>query len=62
VSPLENLSDDGQNTYFAVSVQEKILSNLAPIADLEVALARWSFNIKAVRHLTCAKSAGRWSD
>jgi TolB-like protein len=50
VSPLENLSDDGQNTYFAVSVQEKILSNLAPIADLEVALARWSFNIKAVRH------------
>ena len=35
VLPFENLSDDKQNAYFAVGVQDEIMSNLARIADLK---------------------------
>jgi TolB-like protein/Tfp pilus assembly protein PilF len=36
VLPLENLSDDKQNTYFADGVQDQILTNLAKVSDLRV--------------------------
>ena len=36
VLPFENLSDDKRNTYFADSVQDQILTNLARVADLRV--------------------------
>jgi len=36
VLPLENLSDDKQNAYFADGVQDEILTNLAKVADLKV--------------------------
>ncbi|MFL6583819.1 MAG: winged helix-turn-helix domain-containing protein [Chthoniobacterales bacterium] len=36
VLPFTNLSDDKQNAYFAVAVQDEILTNLAQIADLKV--------------------------
>ncbi len=36
VLPFENLSDDKQDSYFAIGVQDEILSDLARIADLKV--------------------------
>ena len=36
VLPLENLSHDPDNAYFAVGIQEEILTHLAKIADLKV--------------------------
>lgn len=36
VLPFENLSDDKQNTYFAVGVQDQILTNLAKVSELRV--------------------------
>src|SRR5207249_10361819 len=36
VLPFENLSDDKQNAYFADGVQDKILTDLARVADLKV--------------------------
>lgn len=36
VLPFDNLSDDPRNAYFAVAVQDEILSNLASLADLKV--------------------------
>jgi TolB-like protein/Tfp pilus assembly protein PilF/predicted Ser/Thr protein kinase len=36
VLPFENLSRDPENTYFAVGIQEEILTRLAGIADLKV--------------------------
>ena len=36
VLPLENLSEDKENAYFAGGVQDEILSNLAKVADLKV--------------------------
>jgi TolB-like protein/DNA-binding winged helix-turn-helix (wHTH) protein/Tfp pilus assembly protein PilF len=44
VLPLENLSDDKQNSYFAAGVQDEIMSNLARIADLKV-ISRTSANL-----------------
>ena len=44
VLPFDNLSDDKQNAYFAVGVQDEILSNLAKIADLKV-ISRTSANL-----------------
>jgi TolB-like protein/DNA-binding winged helix-turn-helix (wHTH) protein/Flp pilus assembly protein TadD len=44
VLPFENLSDDKQNAYFAVGVQDEIMSNLARIADLKV-ISRTSANL-----------------
>ena len=44
VLPFENLSDDKQNLYFAVGVQDEIMSNLARIADLKV-ISRTSANL-----------------
>ena len=42
--PFDNLSDDKQNAYFAVGVQDEITSNLAKIADLKV-ISRTSANL-----------------
>jgi serine/threonine-protein kinase len=36
VLPFDNLSDDKQNAFFAVGVQDEIISDLARIADLKV--------------------------
>jgi serine/threonine protein kinase/Tfp pilus assembly protein PilF len=36
VLPFENLSEDGNNAYFAEGIQEEILTRLASIADLKV--------------------------
>ena len=36
VLPFDNLSDDQANAYFAVGIQDEILTNLAKIADLKV--------------------------
>jgi TolB-like protein/class 3 adenylate cyclase len=36
VLPLENLSEEKENTYFADGIQEELLSNLAKIKDLKV--------------------------
>src|SRR5205807_3300456 len=36
VLPFENLSDDQANAYFAVGIQDEILTHLAKIADLKV--------------------------
>jgi TolB-like protein len=36
VLPLENLSPDPENAYFADGVQDELLTNLARIADLKV--------------------------
>src|SRR5262249_29460003 len=36
VLPLENLSDEKENAYFADGVQDELLSNLAKIKDLKV--------------------------
>src|SRR5262249_49595719 len=36
VLPLENLSEEKENAYFAVGVQDELLSNLAKIKDLKV--------------------------
>ena len=36
VLPFENLSDDKQSAYFAVGIQDEILTDLAKIADLKV--------------------------
>jgi TolB-like protein/Tfp pilus assembly protein PilF len=44
VLPLDNLSDDKQNAYFAAGVQDEITSNLARIADLKV-ISRTSANL-----------------
>jgi TolB-like protein/DNA-binding winged helix-turn-helix (wHTH) protein/Flp pilus assembly protein TadD len=44
VLPFENLSDDKQNAYFAVGVQDEIMSDLARIADLKV-ISRTSANL-----------------
>ena len=44
VLPFENLSDDKQNSFFAVGVQDEIMSNLAKIADLKV-ISRTSANL-----------------
>jgi TolB-like protein/DNA-binding winged helix-turn-helix (wHTH) protein/Tfp pilus assembly protein PilF len=44
VLPFDNLSDEKQNAYFAVGVQDEIMSNLARIADLKV-ISRNSANL-----------------
>jgi TolB-like protein/DNA-binding winged helix-turn-helix (wHTH) protein len=44
VLPFDNLSDDKQNFYFAVGVQDEIMSDLAKIADLKV-ISRTSANL-----------------
>src|SRR6478672_3334503 len=44
VLPFDNLSDEKQNAYFAVGVQDEILSDLARIADLKV-ISRTSANL-----------------
>jgi TolB-like protein/DNA-binding winged helix-turn-helix (wHTH) protein len=44
VLPLDNLSDDKQNAYFAAGVQDQIISDLAKIADLKV-ISRTSANL-----------------
>jgi TolB-like protein/DNA-binding winged helix-turn-helix (wHTH) protein/Flp pilus assembly protein TadD len=44
VLPFDNLSDERQNAYFAVGVQDEIMSNLARIADLKV-ISRTSANL-----------------
>ena len=44
VLPLDNLSDEKQNAYFAAGVQDEITSNLARIADLKV-ISRTSANL-----------------
>ena len=44
VLPFDNLSDEKQNAYFAVGVQDEIISNLARIADLKV-ISRTSANL-----------------
>jgi serine/threonine protein kinase/cytochrome c-type biogenesis protein CcmH/NrfG len=36
VLPLENLSDEKENAFFAVGIQDELLSNLAKIKDLKV--------------------------
>ena len=36
VLPFDNLSDDQANAYFAVGIQDEILTNLARVADLKV--------------------------
>ena len=43
VLPFENLSGDQENAYFAIGVQDEILSDLAQIADLKV-ISRTSVN------------------
>ena len=42
--PFDNLSDDKQNAYFAIGVQDEITSDLARIADLKV-ISRTSANL-----------------
>jgi serine/threonine protein kinase/Tfp pilus assembly protein PilF len=44
VLPFSNLSKDQENTFFAVGVQDEIMSNLARIADLKV-ISRTSANL-----------------
>jgi TolB-like protein/DNA-binding winged helix-turn-helix (wHTH) protein/Flp pilus assembly protein TadD len=44
VLPFDNLSEEKQNAYFAVGVQDEIMSNLARIADLKV-ISRTSANL-----------------
>lgn len=44
VLPFDNLSDDKQNAYFAIGVQDEITSDLARIADLKVT-SRTSANL-----------------
>jgi TolB-like protein/DNA-binding winged helix-turn-helix (wHTH) protein len=44
VLPFDNLSDEKQNAYFAVGVQDEITTNLARIADLKV-ISRTSANL-----------------
>ena len=44
VLPFDNLSDEKQNAYFAVGIQDEIMSNLARIADLKV-ISRTSANL-----------------
>ena len=44
VLPFDNLSDDKQNAYFAIGVQDEITSDLAKIADLKV-ISRTSANL-----------------
>jgi TolB-like protein/DNA-binding winged helix-turn-helix (wHTH) protein len=44
VLPFENLSDEKQNAYFAVGVQDEITTNLARIAELKV-ISRTSANL-----------------
>jgi TolB-like protein/DNA-binding winged helix-turn-helix (wHTH) protein/Tfp pilus assembly protein PilF len=44
VLPFENLSEEKQNAYFAVGVQDEIMSDLARIADLKV-ISRTSANL-----------------
>src|SRR5215469_8089572 len=44
VLPFDNLSDDKQNAFFAVGVQDEIISDLARIADLKV-ISRTSGNL-----------------
>jgi len=44
VLPLENLSDEKQNGYFAGGIQDEIISDLAKIADLKV-ISRTSANL-----------------
>jgi serine/threonine-protein kinase len=44
VLPFDNLSDDKQNAFFALGVQDEIISDLARIADLKV-ISRTSANL-----------------
>jgi serine/threonine-protein kinase len=44
VLPFDNLSDDKQNAYFAIGVQDEITSDLARIVDLKV-ISRTSANL-----------------
>jgi hypothetical protein len=47
VLPFDNLSDEKQNAYFAVGIQDEIMSNLARIADLKV-ISRTSANLRDI--------------
>ena len=44
VLPFDNLSDDKQNAFFVVGVQDEIISDLARIAELKV-ISRTSANL-----------------
>lgn len=58
VLPFDNLSDDKQNAYFAVGVQDEILSNLSKIADLKV-ISRTSANLYQTAHPRNSREVGQ---
>jgi TolB-like protein/Flp pilus assembly protein TadD len=58
VLPFDNLSDDKQNAYFAVGVQDEIMSNLARIADLKV-ISRTSANLYKSGNMRNSREIGQ---
>lgn len=58
VLPFDNLSDEKENTYFAVAVQDEILTDLAQIADLKV-ISRISADTYAAGQRRNAREIGR---
>ncbi len=58
VLPFDNLSDDKQNAYFAIGVQDEITSDLARIADLKV-ISRTSANLYKIGNPRNSREIGR---
>ena len=58
VLPLENLSEEKENAFFADGIQDELLSDLSKIADLKV-ISRTSVSCstRAGPNATCARSA-----
>ena len=58
VLPFDNLSDDKQNAYFAIGVQDEITSDLARIADLKV-ISRTSANLYKIGNPRNSREIGQ---
>jgi DNA-binding winged helix-turn-helix (wHTH) protein len=61
VLPLENLSDDKENTFFADGLHDDILTSVAKISDLKVISRRSVMLTKNPTGAICARSAGHWA-
>ena len=56
VLPLQNLSEDKENTFFADGVQDELLSNLSKIKDLKVISRTSVMQLRAAPNAILRKS------
>ena len=62
VLPLQNLSEDKENAFFADGVQDELLSNLAKIADLKVISRTSVSSTRAARDAISRDRAATWRE